>query len=90
MPFWPENADVEIVTRWFDYGSTEADMKSNHMLWTSQGLLVALFLLAWASIATGAFAVTTIGDSVIGAIVPLVVRVALMAVACGLGHTVAL
>ena len=90
MPFWPENPDVEIVTRRFDYGSTEADMKGNRKLRTSQGLLVALFLLAWASIAAGAFAVTAIGNSVIGAIVPLVVRVALMAVACGFGHTVAL
>jgi hypothetical protein len=65
-------------------------MKGNSMQWTSQGLLVALFLLAWASIATSAFAVTAIGNSVIGAIVPLVVRVALMAVACGIGRTAAI
>ncbi len=65
-------------------------MKGTRILWTSQGLVVALILLAWANIATGGFAVVAIGSGIIGAIVPLVVRVALMAVACGLAHTVAI
>ena len=65
-------------------------MKGNRMQWTSEGLLVALFLVAGANIATFAFAGTAIGRSLIGALVPLVVRVALMAVACGFGHPVAI